>query len=315
MRLVRVMEFGGPEVLVPGEAPAPATYTGQVSIDVAAVDTLFVETQVRAGKAPWFKVTPPYVPGWAVAGTVRSVDQYAGDRVGQRVAVRTPGGGAAECVVADVGTLVPVPDGLSLNDAAALLHDGPTALTLLDLAEVKPGEQVLVTAAAGGMGTLLVQLLHAAGAVVIGAARGKAKLDLVTSLGADAAVDYTEPGWTDQVGEVDVLLDGAGGAIGAAAFGLAGKGARVFHYGAPSGGFTEIDQGEVERRGLTVRGIEAVQLDDLTMREQTARAFAEAAAGRIKPVIGRIFPLERAAEAHAAIEAREVLGKALLVID
>lgn len=145
-----------------------------------------------------------------------------------------------------------------------------------------------------------------------------AKLDLVRDLGADAVVDYTEPGRTDQLEPVDVLLDGAGGGIGAAcwtgraaAFGLAGQKARVFHYGAPIGGFTPVDQDEVARRGITVRGIEAVQLE---IKRQTERVFAEAVAGRIAPVIGRTFPLERAAEAYAAIETREVLGKTLLVV-
>jgi NADPH:quinone reductase len=92
-----------------------------------------------------------------------------------------------------------VPDGLGLPEAAALLHDGSTALGLLDVAEVKPGEQVLVTAAAGGMGVLLIQLARAAGARVIGAARGQVKLDVVWEAGADAAVNYAEPDWARRV--------------------------------------------------------------------------------------------------------------------
>jgi NADPH2:quinone reductase len=323
MRAIRVTKFGGPEELVPSEVPEPVAGRGQVVIAVSVVDTLFVETQIRAGHAPWFDVTPPYTPGWAVVGEVISAGAGVdAEWVGRRVAARTSaGGGLAERAVSDIDTLVPVPDTVSSTVATALLHDGPTGLGLLDLADVRPTDRVLITAAAGGMGTLLVRLLHAAGAMVIGAARGKAKLDLVTELGADAVVDYTEPGWVEQVREatgghgVDVVFDGAGGTVGEDAFSLAADGARVFHYGAPSGGFASVDQDEVRRRGLTVRGIEAVQFPPEQIKRLTERVLAEAAAGRVEPVIGRTFSLEQAADAHAAIAGREVLGKALVLVN
>ncbi len=170
------------------------------------------------------------------------------------------------------------------------------------------------------MGVLLVQFAPAAGARVAGAARGGPKLRLIRELGADLAVDYTEPGWDEAVRSatggrgIDVLWDGAGGEIGRIAFGLVVDGARVSTHGAPGGGFTPVDPAEAERRGITLRGIADVQVTPRAAVPRISRALAAAAAGEIRPVIGRTFPLERAADAHAAIESREVLGKTLPLV-
>src|SRR6266704_3049130 len=138
------------------------------------------------------------------------------------------------------------------------------------------GPEVLVTAAGGGLGI---------------------QLDLILELGADAAVDYSRPDWTERVRKAT------------------GRGGRFSAHGAASGGFAAIDPQEAERRGVTVRGIEQVRgAAPEIARRRLERALAEAAAGRIRPVIGQTFPLERAADAHAAIESRDVLGKTLLVI-
>jgi len=241
--------------------------------------------------------------------------------VGRRVVTDTAeGGGYVEQAVAQVKGLIGVPDGLSLPAAAALLHDGRTALGLAEGAGLQPGEWVLVLGAGGGLGGLLVQLAHAAGARVIGAARGKRKLDLAGELGADVVVDYSKPGWPEQVRDAtggagpDAVFDGVGGEIGRAAFGVTARGSRFSAHGAPSGGFAEIDPHDAQRRGVRVRGIEQVQFAPEVAKRLVERALSEAAAGRIRPVIGQTFPLERAADAHAAIEARGVIGKTLLVI-
>ncbi|WP_248958221.1 zinc-binding dehydrogenase [Sphaerisporangium perillae] len=323
MRVVRVEQFGGPEVLETVEAPDPVAEPGQAVIEVAVADTLFVETQIRSGAArQWFPVVPPYVPGGAVGGRVLAVgDGVDAGWVGSAVVAGTEGGGGyAERAVVPAEALIAVPEGLEVPDAVALLHDGVTGLAVFEAAEVKPGDWVLVTAAAGGMGILLVQLAHAAGAHVAAAARGEGKLDLARRLGADIAVDYSEPGWAERVREAtggtgaDVVFDGAGGEVGQAAFAITAPGGRVSAHGAPSGGFAPIDPQDAERRGITVRGIQDVQFGPAEKKQLAERALAEAAAGRIRPVIGRTFPLDRAADAHAAIEAREVPGKTLLVI-
>jgi NADPH:quinone reductase len=289
-------------------------------VTVSAADTLFVETQIRSGwGGEYFNVKTPYVPGGGVAGEVVADGEAVDDTwIGRRVLTRTPDGGYASHVVVSADGLLPVPDALDLTQAAVLLHDGVTGTGVFEAARVRPGEWVLVVAAAGGMGSLLVQLSTAAGAHVIAAARGKRKLDLAAELGADVVVDHTEPDWTDRVREATggtgpaVVFDGAGGEIGRAAIAVAADGARISAHGAPSGGFAAIDTEDVARRGLTVRGIQDVQFGPEEFRRLAGRALDEAA-GRIRPVIGRTFPLARAADAHRAIEAREVLGKALLL--
>ncbi|WP_274560101.1 zinc-binding dehydrogenase [Streptomyces spiramyceticus] len=322
MRAIQVTEFGGPEVLVATELPDPVAGPGEVVVGVAVADTLYVETQIRSGWGEYFDVTPPYVPGGGAAGTVLAVGEGVDPAwVGRRV-VAGPGvsGTYAEQVVAPVDRLTPVPDGLGLREAAALAHDGVTGTGILDAIRIRAGERVLILGASGGMGTLLVQMAHAAGAHVVGAARGKQKLDLVRELGADAVVDYSEPGWTERAREAlggvgaDVLLDGVGGELGLAAFALTADGGRVSAHGAPSGGFAAIDAGEAERRGITLRGIAEVQFAAETITRLSGRALAEAAAGRLRPVIAATFPLEGAADAHRAIEARSVAGKALLTV-
>ncbi len=246
MRVVQAMAFGGPEVLVSSEAPDPVAGPGQVVVGVSVAPVLFVDTQIRRGwGGEWFTVKPPYVPGFGVAGQVISVGQGVDPAwVGRHVVTNThDGGGYAERAVAPAEGLIPMPDGLGLREAAALLHDGTTALGLVEGARIRRGEWVLVVAAAGGLGILLVQLAHAAGARVVGAARGKRKLDLARELGADAVVDYSEPGWPERVREAtggsgpDVVFDGVGGEIGRAAFEVAARGGRFSAHGAPSGAF------------------------------------------------------------------------------
>lgn len=167
MRVVTVTRFGGPEALVVGEAPDPVAGLGQVVVGVSVVDVLFLETQLRSGWGrEYFDLEPPYVPGTGVAGQVISVGEGVDPGwVGRRVAAVTDGGGYAERVVIMAEDVVVVPDGLGLREAAALLQVGPAALSLIDAAEITPGDRVLVTAAAGGLGSLLVQLASSAGAL------------------------------------------------------------------------------------------------------------------------------------------------------
>jgi NADPH2:quinone reductase len=323
MLVVEVSRFGGPEVLAARQAPDPVAGPGQVVVRTSAADVLFVDTAIRAGRGvDFFPIRPPYVPGNGVAGRVMALGEGV-DRawVGQAVAAHTGerggSGGYAEQVAVAAGDLIPVPDGLGLPEAAALLHDGSTAMGLLDAVGVKPGEQVLVTAAAGGMGVLLVQLAHAAGGRVIGAARGRPKLDVIRDAGAEAAVDYSEPGWASRVRELtggrgaDVVFDGAGGPLGRAAFEITAPGGRFSAHGMSAGGFAALDAAEARRRDIAVHGIG--DYVPAVFRQRAAAALAEAAAGRIRPVIGQVFPLARAADAHAALEARTAVAKTLLL--
>ncbi|MET7651771.1 MULTISPECIES: zinc-binding dehydrogenase [unclassified Streptomyces] len=332
MRAAQVKAFGGPEVLATVELPDPAPGPGEVLIEVAHADTIYVETQIRAGRfRAYFPVEPPYIPGGGVSGTVTAVGAGVdAGWVGRRVTSFVDGS-YAERVSVPVTAPTPVPDGLDLSTAAALVHDGVTAAGLLDRTAVAAGDRVLILGASGGMGTLLIQLARARGARVVAAVRGARKSALVRELGAHAVVDVSEADWVERAREAltadvteaaeatggreaaaDVVLDGVGGELGLAAFPLTAVGGRFSAHGAPSGGFAEVDVAEAERRGVTLFGIGDVQFGQAEARRLTAQVLAEAAAGRLRPVIGARFPLEEAAAAHAAIEGRELIGKVLL---
>ena len=311
MQVVWLTAFGGPEVLVPGEAPDPEPGPGAVLVDVAFAGITFVETMFRATGAGPFDAEPPMVPGNGVGGTVAAVGAGADPAlIGRRVVTSTGGaGGYAERVVVPAESLVRVPDGLALDAAVALLADGRTATMLFEAAGVREGERVLVEAAAGGVGTLLVQLAHAAGAHVIGAAGGERKLALA-SASAPTRARLHRAGLGAGGGPVDVVFDGVGGAIARAAFGLLGEGGRMVSFGLASGSWSDVSDAEAAARGVSKIGLQ--RPDPAASRAFTARALAAAAEGRLRPVIGACFPLARAADAHAAIEARATVGKTLL---
>jgi NADPH2:quinone reductase len=324
MHTIEVTRFGGPEVLELRERPDPVAGPGQVIVDVAAIPLLWLDTAIRGGRARnWFPVEPPYVPGNGVAGTVSATGPgVEGDWIGRWVLTDTRGTGSyAERVAVAADGLIPIPDELTPQTAAALLTDGRTALGVLDRVTVAADSRVLVTGAGGGMGLLLVQLVKARGARVVGAARGERKLAAVRAQGADAAVDYSEPGWPDRVtaalgGEKpQVVLDGVGGEIGREAFAITADGGAFSAHGAASGEFTPLDRNAARERGITISGIADVQFSAEEADRRLRYALSEAAAGRLTPVIGATYPLEDAAEAHRRIEAREVVGKSLLLID
>jgi NADPH2:quinone reductase len=312
MRAVWLREFGGPEVLAGEETPDPVTGPGQVLVRVAFASITFVETQFRAGRPGPFRAEPPLIPGNGVGGVVGAVGEGVdAGLIGTRVVTSTGGsGGYAQQVAVGAELLFEVPDELALDTAVALLADGRTATGLVRAAAIKPGERVLVEAAAGGVGSLLVQLAKSAGAEVVGAASGH-KLAKVRELGADLAVDYREPDWSERAGQVDVVFDGVGGEVGATAFRLLRRGGRMVVFGLSSGEWTPIPDEDAEACGVdVVRGFGS----PAEMREFTRSALAEAAAGRLRPVIGQRFPLERAADAHAAMETRATVGKTLLEV-
>jgi NADPH:quinone reductase len=319
MRAVVMREFGPPRVLKLAESDEVRPGPGEVVVDVELASVTFVETQLRAGTPPTRAMLPalPAILGNGVGGTVAEagagVDQSL---VGRRVVTSLSGtGGYAERAVAAAGALVEV-SGVPLRDAVALLADGRTAFALAARAQLHPGDTVLVEAAAGGVGTLLVQLARNAGARVVALASSQAKLAVAGDLGAEVTVGYGEAGWADKVrqavGGVDVVFDGVGGDIGLAAFGLLRPGGRFCPFGLASGLFTPVPAELAAERQVTV-----LRSTPLSAAENTALVrgvLAEAAAGRVRPVIGQEVDLARAADAHAAIEARATTGKTLLTV-
>lgn len=313
-------EFGGPQVLRVRQVADPVPGPGQVVVAVAYASITFVETQVRAGDGPFGRPALPRVPGNGVGGRIVAAGPGVDPGLVGTVVVTTTGGegGYAERALARAEDVVPVPAGLELRDAVALLADGRTALLLHRQAEIKPAERVLVEAAGGGVGSLLVQLAAAAGAHVIGTAQGDAKAELVTSLGAAAYVDYTRPGWLDRVREaaggagLDLVFDGVGGSIGTEAIGALRDGGRVSVYGMASGADAEHDEARLQARSIEVIGLTSAP-SPAQARALIADALALAADGTLRPVIGQTFPLEEAAAAHRAIESRATVGKTLLI--
>ncbi|MEU7909072.1 zinc-binding dehydrogenase [Actinoplanes sp. NPDC049118] len=320
MRAIQVASFGGPEVLTPAELHDPVAGPGQVVVGMAAADVIFLDTLLRSGWGQdFFPRTPPYVPGGGGAGSVVEAGEGVDPAwIGRRVVVRAEAG-YAERVVAEIGAIVPVPDGLSTEAAAALMHDGATALLMDRLGGPEKGEWVLVSAAAGGAGSLLVQLAVEAGARVVAAASSDAKLALARKLGAEVVVDYTRPDWVARVREATgggaaLVYDGAGGPLGTAALNAVADGGRFVTYGTADG-FAAPDPESAARRGIRVHApLLDGPPDPATVREYLGLALERGAQGRLVPAIGATYPLERAADAHRALAARTTIGKSLLLI-
>jgi NADPH:quinone reductase len=318
-------EFGPAETLRYDEVPDPEPGPGQVGIVVAAAGVHLLDTMIRRGVngGPFPLPDLPMTPGREVAGRV--------DRVGPGVDAAWIGravvahlgaasGGYAERAVAPVDALHEIPDTLGPEAAVAMIGTGRTAVGILDSAELVSDDLVLVTAAAGGLGALLVQAARGVGADVVGLAGGPDKVERVRRLGASAAVDYRSPGWPDDVraalGErpPTVLLDGVGGETARAAFDLLGPASRVVLYGAASGAPLAVTTADLAARALRVTwalGPRMLQRPG-GMRGLEERSLAEAAAGRLAPLVDPM-PLTDAAAAHRALEDRATVGKVVLV--
>ncbi|MGW5386167.1 quinone oxidoreductase family protein [Nocardia sp. NPDC003963] len=316
MRAVRYHEYGAPEVLRVEEVEDPVPGEGELLVRATATGVNYFEVQVRAGVLPDPLGSPlPHIPGIEVAGTVIAVGPGVdGRRIGERVIGNVASGSYAELVVIPAAAAAPLDERLGEHRALALLGQGATAVGVLEAAGIGPGDTVLVEAAGGGIGTLLVQLAGRAGARVVAAASGEAKRRLAADLGADTTVDYSRPGWTDEVGPVSVVLETVGGQIAREAYGLlTAPGARMVVFGTASGEPVEIGSQQLLPVGATLipfsLGYRPQRWPELIRRaeELTVR-------GELAPVIGAVLPLAEAATAHRAFEARTALGKTILTL-
>jgi NADPH2:quinone reductase len=322
MRAVIARRPGPPEVLEPVDLPDPGPGPGQVVVDVRIAAVTFVDTQMRSGAFP--RIRPedfPLVLGNGVTGTVATTGEGVDPAwLGAEVVTATGGrGGYVSRAVASVSDLHRVPAGLDPRDAVALLADGRTALGLARAAGVGAGDVVAITAAGGGVGSLLVQIAHRAGATVVALAGAAAKRDLALGLGADAAVDYREAGWPERLAAaapdgLDVAFDGVGGDVSAPLVAALRRGGRYLPHGGSSGSWAGLDEDEAAERGLTVIPLAAIGAGESEFYGLTEDALAEGAAGRLRPTIGQTWPLDEAAAAHAAIGARATRGKTLLEV-
>jgi NADPH2:quinone reductase len=318
MWAIRQHAFGGPEELQLERVPDPEPARGQVRIRVESAGVHLLDTSIRRGEpGPLPPPDLPMTPGREVAGIVGAVGSDVEPAwIGRRVVAHLgfASGGYAELAVAPATSLQRVADGLDADAAVAMIGTGRTTMLIIDLAAPSADDVMLVTAAAGGIGSLLVQAGRNAGATVVAAAGGAHKAALALSLGASVAVDYDRPGWVDQVrialgrAPVTTVYDGVGGAAGQAALGLLGRGGRFVMYGWAAGSPTELDDAVLARRAITV--VRFQRPDDL--RPLETRALAAAASGALVPVVGQPFALKDAADAHRAIEARATTGKTVL---
>lgn len=329
MRAIVVREFGGPEVLRIEQVPDPVPEAGQLLVEVAAAGVQFIETQTRTGRlqgvSPVAPKALPWTPGREAAGVVVAVGDGVdpGEWLGRRVAGLTPGGGGgyASLAVLDVTAAHVLPEAVGYAEAVSMLGTGRTALGLVEMTGVGEGDTVLVESAAGAVGVLAIQLARAAGARrIIGLARGAEKLALAREFGADEAIDYDLPDWPEKVRAaapegVSVVFDAIGGEIGTRAFDLLAEGGRFLVFGFSSGEMTRPDPAAVAARNISILSYFGPATGPRGPEEQfrqSAEVIAAVAEGRLRPFVGRVFPLDQAAAAHTAITARATVGKTVL---
>ncbi|TDD83909.1 quinone oxidoreductase [Actinomadura darangshiensis] len=319
MRAIVITRTGGPEVLEPAERPDPEPGPGEVLIDVAAAGVNFIDVYFRTGA---YAQDLPYTPGVEAAGTVAAVgDGVSEFAVGDRVAwANTQGGYAAKAVV-PVTEVVPVPAGVDLADAAASLLQGMTAhyLTRSTYA-VREGDTVLVHAAAGGMGLLLVQAAKALGARVIGTASTPEKEKLAKDAGADVTLGYD--GFPERVRELTggegahVVYDGVGAPTFDGSLASLRRRGTLALFGAAGGAVPPFDPQRLNRAGsvyLTRPSLVHFVAEREELLERAADVYGWVESGDVKVHVGHRYDLAEAGTAHADLEARRSTGKLLLI--
>lgn len=321
MRAIRLHSFGPPDQLVLDELADLAPGPGQVRIAVAASGVHLVDASLRRGEpGPMPAPDLPTVPGREVAGTVDLLgDGVPQSWLGAAVVAhlgQVPGGYAEQAVTA-AENLFRLPDGVDPADAVAAVGTGRTALGILELDPIRSDDTVLVPSAAGGIGWLLVQAAREAGARVVAAARGPAKLELLSDLAPDLLVDYGNDGWDAVVrdaGGVSVAYDGVGGAVGRASLELLRPGGRLVMFGFSAGSPTRFDTGDVLRGAISVswRLGPAMQALPGGIPGLAGRSLERLTTGRWAPLVSR-YPLADAARAHRDLERRAAVGKVVLI--
>jgi len=326
MRAIEISRYGAPEVLRETSRPDPVAGAGEVLIRVAASGVNRPDVLQRKGLYPM----PPGasdLPGLEVAGTVGGGDAVAlaqaGLKPGDRVCALLAGGGYAQLCVAPVAQVLPVPRGLSDIDAASLPETFFTVWqNLFHIARLEPGEWLLVQGGSSGIGVTAIQLAKAFGAKVIATAGSDDKCAACVALGADHAVNYRTQDFAAEVERltagrgVDVVLDMVAGDYVAREVQCLATDGRLAIIAVQGGTKSEIDTGAVLRKRLAITG-STLRPRSVAYKAALARALRDRVwplleAGRIKPVIHRVFPAVQAADAHALMESSTHVGKIVL---
>jgi NADPH:quinone reductase len=323
MKAIRIHETGGPEVMKLEEIETPTPAAGEILIKVAAAGVNYADLAQRAGAY----LTPTRTPttlGVEIAGTIAALGTGVNSPVvGTRVAAFCRGG-YAEYAISQANMVIPISSGIDFIHAAAFPLQGITAYQLLrEAARIQPGESVLVHAAAGGVGTLAIQLAKLMGAgTVIGTASNADKLDLIRRLGADVAINYTEQDWVDQVKNAtgskgaDIILEMVGGTIAEQSLQCLAPYGRMVVYGAASSQITQFSGIQLMYKNQAIIGYWLSS--QLSRPERIAQAIMDLmqylSKGELEIIVGQTFPLEQAAEAHRAIAERKTTGKVVLLV-
>jgi len=325
MRAIEISQPGGPEVLVPVERPRPEPGPGEVLIKVSAAGVNRPDVVQRQGRYP----PPPGasdLPGLEIAGEIVAGDAAAGGlRIGDKVCALVAGGGYAEYCVAPAQQCLPIPKGLSEVEAAGLPETFFTVWSnVFDRGRLAPGETLLVHGGASGIGTTAIQLATARGHKVYATAGSDDRVRAVEALGAVKGINYRTQDFVEEIKRatdgrgVDVILDMvAGDYVGRNLQCLADDGRAVI-IAVLGGTKAAIDAGQVLRRRLTITG-STLRPRPVAFKAAIAQALREQVwplleQGKIKPVVHATFPLERACDAHAMMDAGEHIGKIVLTV-
>jgi len=324
MHAVVITQFGGPEVLRLEEVPDPVPEPGEVVIDIAAAGVNRADLMQRQGFYPPPPGAPPY-PGLECSGQISALGPgVTGWQAGDQVCALLSGGGYATRVAVPAGQLLPVPDGVSLTDAAGLPEAAGTIQgTVYQQAHLSPGEVYLVHGGAGGMGSYAIQLAKAEGCVVACTAGTPGKLARCRDLGADLAINYRDEDFTQAVLDftegrgADVILDVVGAPYLARNLAALATWGRLVVISVQGGAHAEVDLSLLMHKRAAIFGATLRARPPAEKAAVVAAARAHAwpliSAGQVRPVIDHVLPMTEAAQAHRLFDEGRHVGKILLV--
>lgn len=322
MRAVELTSFEGFESLRTIQVDTPKPRTNEVLIAVKAAGINFAEIELTKGKYPSSKPLP-FIMGFEAAGTVAKIGAKVKTlKEGDKVAALVSSGGYAEYATADENACIPMPEGISFAEATTIVVQGLSAYTLLKLAaKPRPDESILIQAAAGGVGLYLVQLARIMGVKkIVALASSKEKIDLLTGLGVDLAIDYSVPDWTERVkgslggNGADIVLEAASGEVGAESMKLTAPFGRIVMFG--SRNIHDTWSPDVVRH-LIYGNRSVVGFNFPSLRPEQIAACVPGLLDLIerrdiKLFAANSFPLDKVKEAFEALSSRRTIGKVVL---
>ena len=319
MKAAVYYETGAPDVFRYEDVPDPACYPGGVLIDVEAISIEGGDTLNRAGGEMTSK---PHIVGYQCAGTIREVGEGVEDRqVGQKVVATMMSGSHAELVAVPSMITWPVPDGADVIAAACVpVAFGTADDCLFEFGHLRAGETVLIQAGAGGVGLAAIQLAKRAGATVLATASSDDRLERLREFGMDHGINYSESGWVDAVRAatsgrgVDLVVDSVAGKVLAGSLQSLAYRGRCITVGSAGRDPQPIDVSALMMGNNSLTGVFlGAEIVNERTRDMIGRHIADVAAGNLRVVVDRTFPLADAAAAHAYIESRLAVGRVVLV--